>query len=138
MQCNRILGRLHLRYVTSNLSKAVCTFLHTSVVSRSNLADTSGGDDDEDNNFERKVLHELNWHSQESLEKFRHIGRDKAERLISYRRQHGEFKSLEDLSNVAGFSSAIIRLIRKRGFSERKTRRHVPVLTPEQANVRFV
>ncbi|WP_035893731.1 ComEA family DNA-binding protein, partial [Legionella oakridgensis] len=38
------------------------------------------------------------------------IGQKKAEAIIQYRKEHGAFKSIEDLAEVRGISRSFVRL----------------------------
>lgn len=49
---------------------------------------------------------DLNTATQEQLESVKGIGPKKALAIIEYREQNGNFKSVEDLDNVKGFSKA--------------------------------
>lgn len=40
------------------------------------------------------------------------IGENEAKRLVSYRDEHGPFRSLDDIMNVPGFGSATVEKIK--------------------------
>lgn len=47
---------------------------------------------------------DVNTATQEQLESVKGIGPKKAQAIIEYREQNGEFKTIDDLDNVKGFS----------------------------------
>ncbi len=63
------------------------------------------------------------------------MGKEKAERIASYRKEHGIFQSIEELENISGFTLSIIRSLKKDGFVERKKSHYAHILTPDEANV---
>ncbi len=56
----------------------------------------------------------INLASAEQLKKIKGIGASKAEAIVNYRTEHGPFKSVEDLSNVKGFSTKVVDSIVKK------------------------
>ncbi len=55
---------------------------------------------------------DLNRASQAELESLPGIGPAKAEAILSYRRQHGPFRRIEDLQRVSGFGPATVNRLR--------------------------
>lgn len=55
----------------------------------------------------------VNTASKEDLEALKEIGPVKAQAIIDYRREHGPFRSLEDLDKVQGIGKATLLAIRK-------------------------
>lgn len=56
---------------------------------------------------------DINKASKEELVAVKGIGEKKAEQIISYRNEHGKFKSIEDLKNVKGIGDKIIEEVKK-------------------------
>lgn len=50
----------------------------------------------------------INTANKDELQKLDGIGEKKAEKIIEYRQQHGEFKSADDLKNVNGFGDKTV------------------------------
>lgn len=55
---------------------------------------------------------DLNRATQAELESLPGIGPVKAEAIMAYRHQHGEFRRLDDLKNVYGFGPKTIEVLR--------------------------
>ena len=55
---------------------------------------------------------DINTASAEEFVKVKGIGAKKAERIISYRKEHGKFNSVEDLKNVKGIGEKIVAIIK--------------------------
>ena len=55
---------------------------------------------------------DINTASAEEFVKVKGIGAKKAERIISYREEHGKFNSIEELKNVKGIGAKIIAVIK--------------------------
>ena len=55
---------------------------------------------------------DINTASAEEFVKVKGIGTKKAERIISYREEHGKFNSVEELKNVKGIGAKIIAVIK--------------------------
>ncbi len=45
------------------------------------------------------------------------IGEKKAERILTYRKEHGKFNSVEELKNVKGIGNKIIEIIKQQNDS---------------------
>ncbi len=58
------------------------------------------------------ALVNINTASQKQLESVNGIGPKKAQAIIEYREKHGEFKSVDELGKVEGFSKKLIEKIR--------------------------
>ena len=54
----------------------------------------------------------INTASKADFVKIKGIGEKKAERIISYRKDHGKFKSIDDLKKVKGIGDKIITIIK--------------------------
>jgi competence protein ComEA len=65
------------------------------------VADAQNGDQPSDQGTEQKV--DLNKASKKDLMAIKGINSSKAKAIISYRKKHGDFKSLDDLKEVKGF-----------------------------------
>ncbi len=55
---------------------------------------------------------DINTASAEEFVKVKGIGAKKAERIISYRKEHGKFNSVEELKNVKGIGDKIVAIIK--------------------------
>ncbi len=55
---------------------------------------------------------DINTASAEEFVKIKGIGVKKAERIISYREEHGKFNSVEELKNVKGIGEKIVAVIK--------------------------
>ena len=51
----------------------------------------------------------LNTASQQELESLKGVGPSKARAIIEYRKQHGPFKSVQELDDVPGFGEKTVR-----------------------------
>ena len=55
---------------------------------------------------------DINTASAEEFIKVKGIGEKKAERIISYRNEHGKFNSIDELKNVKGIGKKIVAIIK--------------------------
>jgi len=55
---------------------------------------------------------DINTASAEEFVKVKGIGEKKAERIISYRNEHGNFNSIDELTNVKGIGKKIVAIIK--------------------------
>lgn len=55
---------------------------------------------------------DINTASAEEFVKVKGIGEKKAERIISYRNEHGNFNSIDELKNVKGIGEKIVAIIK--------------------------
>jgi len=55
---------------------------------------------------------DINTATKADFVKIKGIGAKKAERIISYRKEHGKFNSIEELKNVKGIGNKIIEVIK--------------------------
>jgi competence protein ComEA len=55
---------------------------------------------------------DVNTASKEEFVKIKGIGEKKAERIISYRDEHGKFENIDELKNVKGFGEKIVSIIK--------------------------
>jgi len=58
---------------------------------------------------------DVNTATKEDFMKIKGIGAKKAERIINYRKEHGKFKSVDELVNVKGISKRLVEAIKKDG-----------------------
>lgn len=58
---------------------------------------------------------DLNQASVEDLATLRLVGRERAERIIGYREEHGPFKNWDDLKRVPGVSEGTIQDMKNSG-----------------------
>ncbi|WP_370651986.1 ComEA family DNA-binding protein [Methylotenera sp.] len=58
----------------------------------------------------------LNTASQSELEEIKGIGPAKAKSILDYRKQHGDFKTINELENVKGIGEATVEKLRKQLF----------------------
>ncbi len=56
---------------------------------------------------------DINTASAEEFVKVKGIGAKKAERIISYRTEHGKFNSIDELKNVKGIGEKIVSIIKE-------------------------
>ncbi|WP_292807839.1 helix-hairpin-helix domain-containing protein [Methylotenera sp.] len=63
---------------------------------------------------------DLNTATQADLEEIKGIGPVKAKAIINYRKQHGDFKSIEELDNVHGIGEATLTKLKSQLFVTRK------------------
>jgi competence protein ComEA len=56
---------------------------------------------------------DINTASAEEFVKVKGIGAKKAERIISYRAEHGKFNSIDELKNVKGIGEKIVSIIKE-------------------------
>ena len=56
---------------------------------------------------------DINTASAEEFIKVKGIGAKKAERIISYRTEHGKFNSIDELKNVKGIGEKIVSIIKE-------------------------
>ena len=56
---------------------------------------------------------DINTASAEEFVKVKGIGEKKAERIISYRDEHGKFNSVDELKNVKGIGEKIVSIIKE-------------------------
>lgn len=63
---------------------------------------------------------DLNTATQADLEEIKGIGPVKAKAIINYRKQHGDFKSIEELDNVHGIGEATLTKLKGQLFVTRK------------------
>lgn len=59
----------------------------------------------------------LNHASIEDLAKLPMVGRDRAEKLIQYRKDHGDIKNWEELEHVPSFSKGMIEDLKEGGVT---------------------
>lgn len=57
----------------------------------------------------------LNTASMEDLAKITGISRERAQLLLDYREEYGEFRTWDDVRNVPGFSQHVIEELKKKG-----------------------
>lgn len=55
---------------------------------------------------------DINTATKDELVKVKGIGEKKAERIIAYREEHGEFKSVDELKKVKGIGNKIVEIIK--------------------------
>lgn len=67
----------------------------------SSAQQTMGSDQQSDSAMQEKV--DINKATMKELKKVKGLSHAKAKAIVSYRKKHGDFKSLDDLSNVKGF-----------------------------------
>lgn len=67
---------------------------------------TVGGGGESSDTNQGKV--NINTANKEELQKLDGIGDKKADKIIEYRQQHGQFKSADDLKNVNGFGDKTV------------------------------
>ncbi len=60
---------------------------------------------------------DINTATKEEWLQIKGIGEKKAERIITYRKEHGKFKSVEELKNVKGIGDKIIEIIKQHNDS---------------------
>jgi len=58
---------------------------------------------------------DVNTATKSDFMKIKGIGAKKAERIINYRKEHGKFKSVDELVNVKGISKRLVEIIKKEG-----------------------
>ena len=58
---------------------------------------------------------DLNTASEQELSGIQGFGPDNAKKIIDYRRQHGQFKSWEDLKNVPGMYVGMLDTLKRHG-----------------------
>jgi len=58
---------------------------------------------------------DVNTATKSDFMKIKGIGAKKAEKIISYRKEHGKFKSVDELVNVKGISKRLVEIIKKEG-----------------------
>jgi competence protein ComEA len=58
----------------------------------------------------------LNTASQSELEEIKGIGPAKAKAILDYRKQHGDFKTINELENVKGIGESTVEKLRKQLF----------------------
>ncbi len=56
---------------------------------------------------------DINTASAEEFVKVKGIGTKKAERIVSYRTEHGKFNSIDELKNVKGIGEKIVSIIKE-------------------------
>ncbi len=56
---------------------------------------------------------DINTASAEEFVKVKGIGEKKAERIISYREEHGNFKNIDELKNVKGIGEKIVSILKE-------------------------
>jgi competence protein ComEA len=56
---------------------------------------------------------DINTASAEEFVKVKGIGAKKAERIISYRTEHGKFNSIDELKNIKGIGEKIVSIIKE-------------------------
>jgi len=59
---------------------------------------------------------DVNTATKEDFMKIKGIGAKKAQRIINYRKEHGKFKSVDELVNVKGISKRLVEIIKKEGW----------------------
>ena len=59
----------------------------------------------------------LNFAGVEDLAKLPMVGRDRAEKLIQYRKDHGEIKNWEELEHIPSFSKGMIEDLKQEGVT---------------------
>jgi len=55
---------------------------------------------------------DINTATAEEFVKVKGIGEKKAQRIISYREEHGKFESVDELKNVKGIGEKIVNIIK--------------------------
>jgi len=55
---------------------------------------------------------DINTATKADFVKIKGIGAKKAERIITYRKEHGKFNSVEELKNIKGIGNKIIEVIK--------------------------
>ena len=63
---------------------------------------------------ETKELISINKASKEELMSISGLGESKAEAIIKYREENGEFKTIEDIKNVSGIGDSLYEKIKER------------------------
>ena len=58
---------------------------------------------------------DLNTATEQELSGIQGIGKDYAKKIIDYRKQHGPFKSWEDLNNVPGMLRSVLDTLKRHG-----------------------
>ena len=80
------------------------------VVKKSKKSNSKAGN--EDNEEENKLVN-INTASKEELLTITGIGDSKAEAIISYREENGDFKAIEDIKNVSGIGDSLFEKIKE-------------------------
>ncbi|HLH30514.1 MAG TPA: helix-hairpin-helix domain-containing protein [Terriglobia bacterium] len=60
---------------------------------------------------------DLNFATEQDLERMPGLGKDHAKRLIDFRRQTGTFKSWDDVKKIPGISPEILNTLKKSGVT---------------------
>ena len=73
-------------------------------------------DIDEDAIDEDHVEHDLNRASAEELEQTHMIDGERAQRLVEFREEHGDFTEWEQIKAVSGFEEGLVERLQQAGF----------------------
>eukprot|EP00794_Sanderia_malayensis_P009116 gene9116-10089_t len=87
-----------------------------------------------DRNLAEKALSDLNSNTEEDLSRYKHLGKDKADRILAYRRAHGKFNSIDELEKIDGFTTSIIQSFKTEGLIEKKKRSYEHIITVDKAS----
>ncbi|MEO7557813.1 MAG: helix-hairpin-helix domain-containing protein [Gammaproteobacteria bacterium] len=81
---------------------------------------------------------DVNTATQDQLESLMGVGPVKAEAIIAYRTEHGNFKTADDLDRVRGFTRKTIDKLRDQViFSEAKTATKSPAMEAKDADAKM-
>ncbi len=64
---------------------------------------------------QKKSSIDLNSADVDQLDQIEGLGRNRAQKLVDFRNQHGPFKTWDDVKKIPGYSEQIVSLIKQSG-----------------------
>lgn len=111
------LTNVNLAYILSDAQKIYIPSIKDKEIYDSNKSGLKpviiDGAQQDSGNAQEKVIVNINTANEEELQKIPGIGETIAKRIVTYRKQNGIFKTIEDIQNVSGIGSSKFNKIKE-------------------------